>query len=90
MASPLEAIHMPLHMRLYISPDWILITGLVNTLIHIYEHHIIIPSIPICSHSFLKAGPEGLINASKEGRLEVVKALLAAGADKEAKDNVSA
>ena len=40
--------------------------------------------------SIMKAGPEGLIKASKEGRLEVVKALLAAGADKEAKDDVSA
>ena len=36
----------------------------------------------------MKAGPQGLLNASKGGRLAVVLALLAAGADTEAKDTV--
>ena len=35
-------------------------------------------------------GATSLIWASNKGHLEVVKALLAAGSDKEAKDNVSA
>ena len=39
-------------------------------------------------HCSLQAGPQGLINASKVGNIEVVKALMAAGAHKEAKSNV--
>ena len=34
----------------------------------------------------MKVGPRGLIKASQEGNLEMVQALLAAGADKEAGD----
>ena len=35
----------------------------------------------------MKAGRQGIIKASEEGDLEMVQALLAAGADKEATDN---
>ena len=37
----------------------------------------------------MKAGPHGLINASEKGNIDVVKALLSAGADTETKEKVS-
>ena len=41
----------------------------------------------VMHHSLMKAGRQGIIKASEEGDLEMVQALLAAGADKEATDN---
>ena len=42
----------------------------------------------IATPPFIKAGPQGLIDASWKGSLEMAMALLAAGADKEARDQV--
>ena len=76
-------------LHLYFSGHNIPSLGHLSKL-HIHPQYLPASCLSVTAHSFTKAGPQSLVSASDKGRLAVVKALLAAGADKEAKDNVSA